>query len=187
MKTFITSDIHFSHANIIKYCDRPFTNVDKMDKALINNWNSVVGPQDLVYNLGDLSFRRSKHLEWYQNTLRKLNGRHILILGNHDYLKPFQYIACGIESVHTSLIIGDVLLAHDPAIATAMPKDMMMFCGHVHDTFKKLNSPKKILNVGVDIWNYKPILWDEAIEILKTEPSDNYNFEDLKKFGHHIK
>lgn len=185
MKTFLTADLHFDHQNIIKYCNRPFDNVFRMEEALIEGWNSVVRPQDIVYNLGDLSMKSAKHLEWYQNILRKLNGRHVLVLGNHDYLKPFQYLECGIESVHTSLIIDNIFLAHDPALATAIPKDMRMFCGHVHDTFRKLNYTKNVLNVGVDIWNYKPIEWDQAIEWLKHGPVDEYRMEDLEEFGRH--
>ena len=158
-----------------------------MNECLIDNWNSVVRPQNMVINLGDLSLRGPKHIEWYQNILRRLNGRHVLILGNHDYLKPFQYVACGIESVHTSMIIDNILLAHDPALATAMPKDMMMICGHVHDTFKKLNYKKKVLNVGVDVWDYKPVEWDEAIEYLKHGPIDNFTIDNLDKIGRHHK
>jgi calcineurin-like phosphoesterase family protein len=140
----------------------------------------------MVYNLGDLSLRGPKHKEWYQELLPRLNGRHVLILGNHDYMKPFRYVECGIESVHTSLIIGNILLAHDPAISVAMPKDMMMFCGHVHGTFTKLVKPKKILNVGCDLWDYKPLEWGLAVKYLEDMPADeNFTFEDLQKYGRH--
>jgi len=185
MKTFLTSDLHFNHVNILKYCNRPYSDVGEMQEMLIHNWNSVVEEGDIVYNLGDLSLRSAKHKDWYKQILQRLNGRHILILGNHDYMKPYQYLECGIESVHTSLIVKDILLAHNPAIATAIPKDMMMFCGHIHDTFKKLTSPKKILNVGVDVQDYKPIEWNKAVDSLLLDPSDDYKFEDLKAFGRH--
>jgi calcineurin-like phosphoesterase family protein len=187
MKTFLTSDLHFDHANIIKYCNRPFKNINDMTEQLISNWNSVVSSKDLVYNLGDISLRGPKYKEWYQETLPRLNGRHILILGNHDYLKPFQYLECGIESVHTSLIVGNIVLAHDPAIATAIPKDMMLFCGHVHDTFTKLISPKRVLNVGCDVWDYKPIEWNFAKRQLRDRKPDSFTFKDLEKFGRHGK
>jgi len=160
-----------------------------MDQALIDNWNSTVGPNDLVYNLGDLCMpRRQKknnkdyYKDYCADVISNLNGRHVLVLGNHDYLSPFEYVEIGIESVHTSLVVNDIVLAHDPAIATAIPSGYKMFCGHVHDLFKKLVEPTKVLNVGVDIWDYKPVLWREADTYLISGVSSDYLFEDLDKF-----
>ncbi len=79
MKIFFTSDTHFGHANIIKYCNRPFESVNQMDEVLINNWNSVVRPDDEVYHLGDFSFADPKKYVY------RLNGKIHLIKGNHDY------------------------------------------------------------------------------------------------------
>jgi len=191
MKVFLTSDLHFGHENIIKYCNRPYKDIAEMDKCLIDNWNSVVGPNDLVYNLGDLCMpkRVKKDKNYYYDycadVLMDLNGRHVLILGNHDYLDPFKYIEIGIESVHTSLIVGDFVLAHDPSIATAIPKKMSLICGHVHDTFVKLVNPKKVLNVGVDCWDYKPIEWSVAAHAIDHMAPSEYDFDNLEKFGRH--
>ena len=52
---WFTSDTHFSHCNIIKYCNRPFKDVDEMNKILIQNWNNVVRPDDIVWHLGDFA------------------------------------------------------------------------------------------------------------------------------------
>ncbi len=57
METFFTADTHFGHASILKHCTRPFTSVDEMDSALIENWNSIVSRKDSVYILGDFAFR----------------------------------------------------------------------------------------------------------------------------------
>lgn len=89
MKTFVTADLHFGHGNIIKHCERPFENRQAMDKALIDNWNSVVGPHDRVIVVGDFAW---KSPEFYLSTL---NGSKILIKGNHDFrgnIRGFEFI-----------------------------------------------------------------------------------------------
>jgi calcineurin-like phosphoesterase family protein len=56
MNTFFTADPHFQHANIIKYCGRPFKDINEHDEMLIVNWNSVIMPDDLIYIVGDFGF-----------------------------------------------------------------------------------------------------------------------------------
>ena len=80
-ETWFTSDHHLGHANIIKHCQRPFQSVEEMDAALIERWNAVVQPKDMVYHLGDLIYRSAKDPLEY---LRQINGRIHLITGNHD-------------------------------------------------------------------------------------------------------
>ena len=83
-KTWLTSDPHFWHLNVIRYCNRPYTTVEEMNEKLILNWNKVVGPDDIVYVLGDFSLA-SRAVE---TILPRLNGRKKLILGNHDFPHP---------------------------------------------------------------------------------------------------
>jgi metallophosphoesterase len=82
--TYFTSDLHFGHANIMKFHPnfRKFQNINDMDNTLIRLWNSRVNPCDEVYNLGDVSFH--KDFEQTLKILKRLNGKHVLILGNHD-------------------------------------------------------------------------------------------------------
>lgn len=81
MKVFFTSDTHLGHANIMKYCNRPFTSVDEMDKTIIDNINKVVGRDDTLFHLGDFSFRGGRPI----NYRRRIHCQNIvLILGNHD-------------------------------------------------------------------------------------------------------
>jgi len=84
MKTFVTADLHLDHKNIIKYCNRPFTDVNKMNRILVNNWNNIISPKDTVYFLGDLSF----HTEYW---IPKLNGDITFIRGNHDKFHETKY------------------------------------------------------------------------------------------------
>lgn len=96
-RVFFTSDTHFNHANIIRFCNRPFKDVSHMNEAIISNWNRVVGPEDIVFHLGDFCLGGSA--EWI-NVLNRLNGKIYLISGNHDiknlrqnYTQYFEHIS----------------------------------------------------------------------------------------------
>jgi len=78
---FYTSDQHFFHTNIIKYCNRPFSSSEEMNRALINNWNKKVTDKDNVYILGDLSWGT---VEQTISILQQLKGNKFFIKGNHD-------------------------------------------------------------------------------------------------------
>ena len=80
-KIFFTSDTHFGHANIIKYCARPFKDTEEMDKVLIENWNKKVPKDGIVYHLGDFAWGT---IGYWERIREQLNGDIILIFGNHD-------------------------------------------------------------------------------------------------------
>ena len=80
MKYYI-GDLHFGHANVIGFDNRPFSDVDEMDRGLIENWNSRITKNDQVYILGDVAFHNEKPYSWY---LSQLKGQKHLIVGNHD-------------------------------------------------------------------------------------------------------
>ena len=71
-RIFFTADTHFGHKNIIRYCQRPFVDVDEMNEILITNWNNVVGKEDIIFHLGDFAMGGSS--EWAK-LLQRLNGR----------------------------------------------------------------------------------------------------------------
>lgn len=83
-QTLFTSDPHFFHRNILRFQPhtRPYATIEEHNDALIKQWNSQVGPDDLVYELGDMFFTYSKRK--MKEILDQLNGTIILILGNHD-------------------------------------------------------------------------------------------------------
>jgi len=158
MATFFTADQHFGHENIIKYCDRPFKTVTEMDRGIIKRHNDTVGFDDTVYMIGDFSM--SRDFDFVRRKCNRLNGTLILILGNHDYLKPFSYVEAGFQSVHTALAgIEGFILHHDPVAAVTV-KHANWLCGHAHGLFQ---TQKNIVNVGVDVWDYSPV----ALEVVR--------------------
>jgi len=84
MRVYVTSDHHFSHKNIIKYCNRPFTSVEDMNIYMMKKWNDKVRPFDLVFHLGDFAFTKKTNLQKIRD---QLQGVIILIPGNHDRKK----------------------------------------------------------------------------------------------------
>ena len=100
---WFTSDTHFNHNNIIRFCNRPWNTVEEMDKALIENWNSVVKPDDIVFHLGDFAF--APNSKW-KTLLQALNGKIYLIVGNHDEIRyPGHQIFDMFEGVASQLVL----------------------------------------------------------------------------------
>jgi len=189
---FFTSDTHFGHKNILKYCDRGFSNVDDMNEELIRRWNSVVKPNDIVFHLGDIAMNCavSKTI----NILNRLNGIKYLIIGNHDWefickesiQNCFHYITPKMRiRINNQLII----LNHEPLLCyegsfNELPKMSWQLFGHVHSgeqqtTGKDLERLHVCFpgqyDVGVDNNNYTPISFDEVKKIINQQYNDYYN------------
>ena len=82
---FFTADTHFNHENIIKYCKRPFKDVEEHNNELIRRWNEKVPKNGIVFHLGDVAFGKPDIVD---NILRQLNGTIFLVIGNHDWRQP---------------------------------------------------------------------------------------------------
>lgn len=160
---YFTSDTHFGHENIIKYCNRPFKNSNQMNNVLIRNYNEIVTNDDVVYFLGDMMMSNDKH--YLERLIQKMKGRKILISGNHDRLKPFDYVEIGFESVHTSLTIEyyevDFRLIHDPAAFCDRKEDCIYLYGHLHTT--QIDIPNSHC-CCVEQNEYKPISIDDIFD-----------------------
>lgn len=174
---FLTSDLHFGHVNIIKYCDRPWNNVDEMERGLINNWNSVVkNDNDIVYMLGD--FAMGGNLPYrVPMLLSRLRGIKHLIAGNHDP-KATTSLDVGWRTVtHGGMnIIHDNVQIHMRHYNPQKPGDwpdselgVLLFHGHSHGKpgHHNYRTGKNYVDVGVDAWNYYPITIERAIEAAK--------------------
>jgi calcineurin-like phosphoesterase family protein len=162
MKSWLTSDTHFGHANIIAYSRRPFADVQEMNRELIRRWNDIVGPRDVVYHLGD--FAMGSPSEWC-GYCKKLRGRKILVRGNHDRKADFMR-EVGFDEVYDNIVVEidgvRVWMNHYPAEShdardlkrPAPPAEYdIPLCGHVHRAFEV---HADVVNVGADVWDYQP-------------------------------
>lgn len=159
---FITSDTHFHHNNIIKYCNRPFSNSEEMDEALVKNWNSVVRPNDKVYHLGDVYFPKYKDQKYCDYFLGRLNGTKRLILGNHDNGKD-QLLHKHFKEIYMWRFLKDfgLLLTHVPVHQRSISEKLKYNVhGHIHNE-KSPEGP--YINACVELNNYTP------------QPIENFN------------
>lgn len=170
---YLTSDLHFNHVNILKYepVNRPFETLEEMNETLIANWNAKVSAEDTVYVLGDLAMGT---VEASRACIERLNGKIILIRGNHDSPKRIKmYEELGIE-VHDIYYLPYkgryFILCHFPIASEEFIKmviqdnsEVVNLYGHVHG-----NAPKGYVNgtfhVGVDTNDLAPISIQEVWE-----------------------
>lgn len=160
MFDWFTSDEHYGHTNIIRHCNRPWATVEKMDDALVELHNAVVQPGDTVLHLGDFAFRCDKH--YARRRLERLNGRHYLILGNHDRT-PGDMLDLGFCGVFTQLIWTqdgyDLLAVHNPVHACTEDVEFVLH-GHSHGN----RAPShQFIDTGVDNQQYLPRTLGELI------------------------
>lgn len=164
---YFIGDLHLDHANIIKYCNRPFKSVEEMNSVLLQRWNDTVGKDDTVYYLGDIAYGRGSRsgFWWWQ----QLNGNKILIKGNHDRQIK------GIVPVHRWLVeeIGGerFLLVHSPDYDK--PEwDGWMIHGHHHnnypDLYPLINRENKTINVSAELLDYYPLPLDRLLWLVRS-------------------
>lgn len=157
MKRWIISDMHFGHKNIINLEKRPFSSLEEMDEAIINNWNSTVDKLETVYVLGDVSFY---NMEKTKEIINKLNGYKILIMGNHDKERTRNWwLDIGFDEVINYPIIldGFYILSHETQY---LPEESVYINIHGHTHSKSINKYFYV-NVSVENIDYKPISFDE--------------------------
>ncbi|MCL2165137.1 MAG: metallophosphoesterase family protein [Oscillospiraceae bacterium] len=169
---FFTADQHFGHENIIGRCGRPFSSVEEMDSAMLENWNSRVSKQDTVYVLGDLFFKNAFPAKEY---LLKLNGKKHLIFGNHDKgwmagVNPADFFLSVTQLSEISDGDRKLYLCHYPLMAwNGTAKGSYMVHGHMHnktdiECFTLIRSMPNLLNAGVEVNEYQPVTFDELVE-----------------------
>ena len=152
---WLISDTHFNHANIIKYCDRPFKTINEMDWYMVERWNSVVKPQDHVYHLGDVYMKASKG--YMDNLLSMLNGKKRLILGNHDNGKD-QILLRHFEKVMLWRNFDKFTLSHIPLRNDSIPGNRINIHGHIHVNPAPTDQHRCVCVEQID---YTPVNLDE--------------------------
>jgi len=161
---WFTSDTHYGHANIIKYDQRPFANVEEHDDILMERFNALVRPGDLVYHLGDFAFYRK--VEEVEAVLSRLNGQLHHIFGNHDRNPVRRAKGWASQQAYREIKadIGEdrrrkIVLFHYPLLTwNGAHHGSWMLHGHCHGS---LLAPKTTrLDVGVPCWHYEPINLD---------------------------
>jgi calcineurin-like phosphoesterase family protein len=165
-ETFVISDTHFGHANIIKFVDknnnniRPFSDVEEMDSYMIEKWNSVVKDGDRVYHLGDVVINRR-----CLPILDKLNGKKVLIKGNHDIFRLRDYVKY-FDDIRAYKVIPEygIIMSHIPIHPESLKRWKLNIHGHLHNN--KLDDPK-YKNVSVECINYTPLNLKELTNEVK--------------------
>ena len=153
MKFFAIADMHFGHEAIIRYCNRPYQTVQEMDEDLIKRWNETVSNKDTVLVLGDVCLCNK---EYAKSVISRLNGKKILIMGNHDNWSEQFYRDAGFHTVSRFPILWNdfYLLSYAPLQLSETTPYYNLY-GHVHNDSKFIdNATSKC--VSVERIGYRP-------------------------------
>lgn len=161
-QTFLISDTHFSHRNILSYENRPFQDTEEMDERMISRWNETVQPEDLVFHLGDVIIAGAARAE---ELLPRLNGRKILITGNHDHFSRTKWRKLGFEP-YDRYFYRDYLLTHIPVAHTPLKTAVLngMIKGNIHGHTHSKNShlDQSLYHCCcVELTDYRPVLFED--------------------------
>lgn len=174
---YVISDTHFNHKNIIYYChgSRDFDTVEAMNEAIVENWNSVVSPDDIVYHLGDCFMGKIETVEKYGS---QLNGEIHAVPGNHDTkdrICEMEKLGWIIEDKVSYLDYNDInfIMIHERPEEMRGDSANIILYGHVHDA-----APKGLVNwtyhVGVDTNALTPVNLDDICrEVEKARGNEN--------------
>lgn len=197
MTTWFSSDLHFGHRNISRYCGRPFPDTDagvaEMDDALVARWNETVAPGDTVWVLGDVAMGL---IDRSLANVERLVGELRLVAGNHDrcwsgagtneararWRQRYHDVGFVTITEEERVRVGDteVLLSHFPYEGDSHDDDRhpihrpsddggWLLHGHVHSTWRQSG---RQINVGVDAWGGAPVAEDTLAELIAAGPAE---------------
>lgn len=158
INVFFIADLHFGHKNIIGFNRPQFKDVFEMNDTLVENWNKVVKPKDVVYVLGDVAFGK-----YNLHYMCQLNGRKHLVLGNHDVYAIKEYTPYFDHIWGCNYYKGNIL-THIPVHELQLNRFKLNIHGHVHHVDPVLTQDKRYFNVCADHIDLTPIHWEEIKE-----------------------
>ena len=160
---FFTADEHYGHANIIRYCNRPFASSEEMDAELIKRHNAVVGPRDTVIHAGDFTLKNAAEAQKY---IYRLNGQHIFIRGSHDY-----WLDDGAHEIWEGKIEKQYIVVCHYAMRV-WPRshhNSWQLFGHSHGRLEPIG---KQWDVGVDTNDFTPVSFGQLFTIMNERPNN---------------
>jgi calcineurin-like phosphoesterase family protein len=162
MTVWFTADTHFYHKRIIDLAKRPFSSVEEMDETMIARWNERVQKGDTVYHLGDFAF--TDHTPY----LERLNGHKVLVIGNHDHSNRIRRAEGWMTHRHLLEVKVDdqpvVLCHYRMNVWNRSHHGAIHLYGHSHGN---LEGDSQSQDVGVDVWDFRPVTLDEIKEQLR--------------------
>lgn len=184
---FIISDTHFGHSGMCKFMlpdgskVRPFVDANQMDEAMVEKWNALVKPIDKVYHLGDVAIPKKS-----LSILGRLNGKKILIRGNHDIFHLEDY-AKHFKDVRAFHVLNGCLLTHAPIHPMSLERFGCNIHGHIHTNIVKRQSEiggmerdPSYLNVCVEHTDYAPLPLDEVFSRIINQ-GGSVGFKDKRR------
>ena len=191
---YFTSDTHYGHENIIRFCGRPYADVHHMNVDLVNRAAAVVEPDDELWHLGDVALG---YLNSSLTNLARVPGQVTLVAGNHDRCHPYsgaraeRFVELYRERCRLSRLLltnsrltlangAEVQISHFPygdpdnvgdkfARWRAVDDGSWLLCGHVHERWRQHGH---MINVGVDAWAGMPVSEEAIIEMIDARPRD---------------
>lgn len=175
---FVVADPHFGHDDILRHTERRnlFRDVAEMDDFNIELWNGIVGRRDYVWIIGDFAFKD------HQRYLNALNGKKILVLGDHDKMATaiFERMT-GVYPFHVRTVEGQSVVFHHWPMASwpDMYDGALHLHGHVHA--RRPENAKLVIDMSWDAW-WQPVRWEiiTAKAAMKKEGSWAIHYRDIK-------
>lgn len=155
INVFFIADTHFGHKNIIGYNRPQFNDIEEMNNAIVENWNKVVKPKDIVWHLGDVAFGKDNI-----HYLAQCNGVKRLVMGNHDtyHVDEYKYY---FDRIFGCNQYKQAFLTHIPIHTQQFYRTKLNIHGHVHHEDPLLMASDRYFNVCADHIGLTPINWED--------------------------
>lgn len=127
--------LHFGHAAIAKH--RGFESVEEHDELLIKRWNQVVAKRDTTYIVGDVTMEKAAHY----HKLNQLNGRKIIVLGNHDRHQDVNFLLQYVDGVAGAVDYKGFIITHVPI----HPNEVQFYRGNIHAHIHHVNKLEEVI------------------------------------------